>query len=228
MKLLFVYTLTDDTNFAPCIDNGLFSLACCKGKMRRSAASSMLDGDEVWVLGLCSKALNITAHKNLGDDIDRKYKPLFLSKIKEVPEYEEYFSYDSPYKGRNDQKAYKVENEKIVSNECNPHNGDDEAIEKDKDGKYVLISDHFIYLGSECGKEKTLIENSAPCIFDKIKKTPRGYNKYKDFDFDIERCLSDLTNNMNKANRIKHLSEEIIIIDNSIEKSGCGKKKNQK
>ena len=30
-KIIFTYRLTHDTGFAPCVDGGLLSLACCKG-----------------------------------------------------------------------------------------------------------------------------------------------------------------------------------------------------
>lgn len=30
-KIIFTYRLTHDTGFAPCVDNGLLTLACCKG-----------------------------------------------------------------------------------------------------------------------------------------------------------------------------------------------------
>lgn len=30
-KIVFTYRLTNDTGFAPCVDNGLLTLACCKG-----------------------------------------------------------------------------------------------------------------------------------------------------------------------------------------------------
>ena len=31
MTYLYIYRLTSDTGLAPCVDNGLLSLACCKG-----------------------------------------------------------------------------------------------------------------------------------------------------------------------------------------------------
>lgn len=36
MTCLYIYRLTDDTGFAPCVENGLLSLACCKGGQIRN------------------------------------------------------------------------------------------------------------------------------------------------------------------------------------------------
>lgn len=35
-KVIYAYRLVDDTGFAPCVDNGLLSLACCKGGQVRN------------------------------------------------------------------------------------------------------------------------------------------------------------------------------------------------
>lgn len=36
MTYLYIYRLTSDTGLAPCVDNGLLSLACCKGGQIRN------------------------------------------------------------------------------------------------------------------------------------------------------------------------------------------------
>src|SRR5947209_17026129 len=46
---VFRYVLVYDTGFAPCYNDGICTLACCKPRIRRSAAV----GD--WVLGFASR-----------------------------------------------------------------------------------------------------------------------------------------------------------------------------
>ena len=36
MTCLYIYRMTDDSGFAPCVEKGLLSLACCKGGQIRN------------------------------------------------------------------------------------------------------------------------------------------------------------------------------------------------
>ena len=55
--VVYIYALTNDSGFAPCVDNDWLTLTCCKGGvkggMRKSAAKEFLVGNEVFLLGLC-------------------------------------------------------------------------------------------------------------------------------------------------------------------------------
>lgn len=244
MATLYVYALTCDSNFAPCFDNDMFSLACCKGGknggMRTSVRNAKERGEDVYVLGVCSKTLSKEATKNLNDIVDRDYKPIFFAKVDECVEYSDYYADNSVYKGRTDQRAYSVVKGEIVPNEeCNPHFGNHEAIEKDIGGRYVLISKEFIYLGDKCGKLLTSIEKNHKYIFCTdtsdneqkagIDKHFRGYIIFEDFDCDvINQSMSEARKCINNI-KPSHLSKKYIIDVDDDEKDvvicKCGGKK---
>ena len=80
-RVIFSYRVKSDTGFAPCIDNGLFSLACCKGGQIRNG-KNILTGvryhigkhwfqhpeDEIYVLGIHKNKLLYYAKTTKGFD----------------------------------------------------------------------------------------------------------------------------------------------------------------
>ncbi|MBM6972226.1 hypothetical protein H6A17_14510, partial [Mordavella massiliensis] len=60
-SILYVYVMTADKNFAPCFDENLCTLACCKGGkrggMRTAVYKDWIKNDSVWVMGVCGKKL---------------------------------------------------------------------------------------------------------------------------------------------------------------------------
>lgn len=157
---LYVYALTNDSGFAPCIKDGKLTLACCKGGkrggMRKAAAMDFQNKFEVWILGLCGKSL-------AGNDPQKEYKPVYLARINNVYRMQEYFS-NEKNKNRSDYKAYTVIDGRLVSTKDNPHKTEDEH-EKDIGGGYVLCSDEFVYWGNKCGSSGLEIEKRFPYIF---------------------------------------------------------------
>lgn len=146
MIYLYIYRITSDTGLAPCVDNGLLSLACCKGGQIRNGKAihtglryrigSMCDGanykkDNIYLLG---------THKN---------KLLYLARITNIVTMTEYFSTMS--KGRID-SIYSLTDRKLVRNHHLWNEGvhvDEKQNIRDIAGEYVLLSDDFIYLGKD-------------------------------------------------------------------------------
>lgn len=140
-----MYRLTNDTGLAPCVKNGLLSLSCCKGGKKRgetvintglryrigSKRESDYTVDDVYILGIFSN------------------KFLYLAKITDVVTMEEYYSDMS--KGRTDD-IFDIVNGELVRNKHlkkeNVHT-DPDRITKDLAGRYVLLSDNYIYLGKD-------------------------------------------------------------------------------
>lgn len=143
---LYTYRLTSDTGLAPCVDNGLLSLACCKGGQIRNGKiihtglrhriGSMRDGanhktDNVYLL---------ETHKS---------KFLYLARITDVVTMVEYFSTLS--EGRTD-NIYSLSNGKLFRNDHLRNEGvhiDPNQNIRDLAGEYVLLSDDFLYLGKD-------------------------------------------------------------------------------
>jgi hypothetical protein len=137
--------MTDDSGFAPCVEKGLLSLACCKGGQIRNGKivntglrhrigihrEANYATDDVYILGV---------YKN---------KMLYFAKVTNVVMMEEYFGGMS--KGRTDD-IYSLVRGKLIRNQ-NLRNEDvhtePDRVVKDLAGKYVVLSDDYIYLGED-------------------------------------------------------------------------------
>lgn len=219
-SILYVYVMTADKNFAPCFDENLWTLACCKGGkrggMRTAVYKDWVKNDSVWVMGVCGKKL---ADKNRKID----YAPIYIAKITDVKEMIDYYQ-DNTYQNRRDHKAYRVDNGvlKPQENGDNPHHDKPEE-ERDIGGRYVLFSNQFTYWGKNCEKESFLKESPLfkgiiPEGEEKegIARHARGYMVKRDFCYIDEICKKNSW--FPKEGEAKLLSESI-----GDEKSGaCG------
>lgn len=145
MTYLYIYRMTDDTGFAPCLKNGLLTLACCKGGQIRdgkvihtglryrigSGKAADYSSDDVYILGTYGNKL------------------LYLAKVTRVTTMEEYYSALS--EGRLDD-IYSMNDGQLVRNDKlrkeNVHTEED-RVKRDLAGTYVLMSDDYLYLGSD-------------------------------------------------------------------------------
>ena len=155
---VFLYRLSSDTGFAPCVQEGLLTLSCCKGGQIRNNKpcntglrywiGSKRNGidyetDSVFVLG---------TYQN---------KFLYLAKIQEVVTMEQYF--DSKGPKRFDQ-IYSLKNNRLKRNDHlmkeGVHTFRDDWI-RDFAGKYVLKSWDYIYLGAEACYVEIVSKNNS-------------------------------------------------------------------
>ncbi len=145
MTCVYVYRLTSDTGLAPCPENGLLSLAVCKGGQMR--------GDKIIHTGL---RYWIGSKKDVDYTKDKVYilgtyenKLLYLARVTSVVSMMEYF--DGMSKGRTDD-IYSVTKGDLARNK-NLRKEDvhtkPERIAKDFAGEYVLLSDDYVYLGQD-------------------------------------------------------------------------------
>ena len=159
MVYLFIYRLTHDTGFAPCVDNGLLSLACCKGGQIRNGRA--VKTGLRYEIG--------SKHSGIDYDKDKVYvlgvyrgKFLYLARITEVITMTDY--YISRSDGRLDD-IYSFIDGNLVRN----HNLRNENVHTDKDdrirdvaGEYVLLSEDFIYLGKDAAYVEIVKEYAPP------------------------------------------------------------------
>ncbi len=141
MTYLYIYRMTADTGFAPCVDDKMLTLACCKGGWKNGTKTGVrywigskkhadYEHDDVYVLG--------TFHN----------KFLYLAKIKSVVDMKKYFS-DRRYAERTD-CIYEYSNGKYKRNKkLRGVHEDQHSQNKDIAGQYVLISDEFLYFGKD-------------------------------------------------------------------------------
>lgn len=154
MTCLYIYRMTDDSGFAPCAENGVLSLACCKGGQIRNG--------KVINTGLRHR---IGAHREAdykAHDVyilgTYKNKMLYLARVTNVVTMEEYFNGMS--KGRTDDiyslvKGELVRNKKLWDKGVHTA---PERIIKDIAGIYVVLSDDFIYLGADAVSIDSIIQ----------------------------------------------------------------------
>eukprot|EP01047_Picozoa_sp_COSAG01_P023859 COSAG01_NODE_1454_length_10256_cov_4.300748_3_plen_190_part_00 len=117
---MYVYLMKHDDGFAPCHDNDLTTLVCCKKQIRLSAKV----GDVI--VGLISKAL--------GQRCGRKqYSMVWCGTVDSKISMEEYYL---KYSGRCD--CIYTDSLQHIQNSYHPA-GDLENIRKDKQGRYALI-----------------------------------------------------------------------------------------
>lgn len=160
MKAVYVYRLTSDTGLAPCVKNGLLTLACCKGGQIR--------GEKVISTGLRYRIGTKRKQDGVDYSADDVYilgifqdKMLYIAKVDNVITMEEY--YNGTSKGRTDD-IYSINNGKLERNkwlqkeEVHTEPG---RIMRDLAGKYVLLSKDFVYLGKDA-VDVRLLEKYIP------------------------------------------------------------------
>lgn len=135
-KIIFRYRLTDDTGFAPCVDNDLFTLACCKTHLRK-------------FIGLFRKKVNNDYELYVSGAYAEKL--LFFARITEVIEMKEYYKSEK-YSGRKDY-IYEYAEDEDSNLKWKDTGYGLHIAKKDQNhdiaGDYVLISDEFVYYGKE-------------------------------------------------------------------------------
>lgn len=144
-KVIFSYRVKNDTGFAPCIDHGLFTIACCKGGQIRNG-KNVLTGvryhvgkhwlqnpdDEIYILGIY------------------KHKLLYYAKSTNVVSMTDYFSKEMKSQlGKRTDHIYNAKAGALHRNNHLPdiHPKGDPQNQKDANGVYVVISDLFSYYG---------------------------------------------------------------------------------
>lgn len=144
-KVIYAYRLVDDTGFAPCVDNGLFSLACCKGGQVRNGRNiktglryhvgkykQEFPNDEIYLLGIYHNRL------------------LYYAKVTNVMDMTEYFSEKRKKEfGRRKDHIYDVKGGALERNDFVPfiHEKGDVRNVQDANGVFVLLSSQFTYFG---------------------------------------------------------------------------------
>lgn len=154
---IYLYRLTHDTGLAPCVTDELLTLACCKGGWKTGVKTGLryfvgekrdadYEQDNLYIAGLF------------------KNKLLYFAKITDVLPMKEHYT-DKGYSNRKD-FIYTVDKKtgELKRNGKQPGvHEENELIERDKAGVYVLLSEDFAYWGSEASEELLKpIKNAFP------------------------------------------------------------------
>ena len=131
---LYVYKLTADNGGAPCIKNGLLSLAICKPQVRRTAKP----GD--WIFGFGGKPL--------------KGRLIYIARVTKCVKEGRYYTVDREdtynFKERAD-RIYRYENGEYKLRRGAKYHSDGNHVERDLGKDYsnavTLLSDNFRYWG---------------------------------------------------------------------------------
>jgi len=179
---IFSYKMDHDFGLAPNPFWGVMTLAVCKGKIRRN--KNLHIGD--WVVGTGSKKLKMINHLIYAmrvDEIitfdaywkDSRFeckKPVFKGSLAQI--YGDNFYHTDESTGRviQEQSAHQYEDDRT-----NPTH-----LQRDSDGKNVLVSRHFYYFGNEAPVLPPELVNIA-C-------QSRDYH-YQDIDEDLQHAFVD-------------------------------------
>ena len=164
MIYVFMYRVPSDSGFAPCVDNGLLSLACCKGGQKNGTHTGIRywigkgecrskyieqqkfqsfnwAENQVYLLGIRKENYKNLPH--YGKDTF-----LYIARITDVETMIDYFQHEG--KMRTD-GIYDVVDGKLVRNDflMPDTHADTDQQERDKAGVYALLSDDYVYLGRD-------------------------------------------------------------------------------
>lgn len=210
-KIIFRYRLTSDTGCAPCVDNDLFSLACCKGGQYRNG-NFIKRGLRYFIGALWNEQNEILNDYEIYVSGIFENKLLFLAKITDVIDMIEYYNHNEvnkKYRNRKDD-IYYIKNGKLERNKFNYnfHGYDNKQHGKDIAGKYVLLSDEFIYYG----REAIPCDDTILSYFPKTRgEFPKGRNKYRPTDILTDSNIKESETLYNLIKELcggkKHLTE---------------------
>ncbi len=175
-KNVYGYLIVSDDGFAPCYDDGLFTLACCKPDIRKSIFKNHIDEngkvkDDVWVIAF--------RHGDQYENGEYETKLVYVAKITGVLNFEEYYDC-ADYQSRTDciyknlktgccekisglkgkdreeslkkliKKAYRGKPDyHIIKCKSNPTGNELDQFRRDVSGLCVLISSEYYYFGNE-------------------------------------------------------------------------------
>lgn len=171
---LYSYVIESDIGFAPNPYDGICSLACCKPALRRSVGGhilrlsaapdimlmreqfpNLIREQNIWITAVASRGLS---QKN-----SISYRSLvYMMQVTDILDYASYYkSYPQKRPDRSDPTSWKAVGDNIYTNNdfetarqlSSMHSNNDgtqnvEQMRHDLGGKFVLLSDHFIYFGS--------------------------------------------------------------------------------
>lgn len=156
-NVVFVYRVSTDSGFAPCVTDELLTLACCKGGWKNGKET----GIRFWIGNGKYKRIEFDYHKDTVyiAGIYRE-KLLYFAQVDDAPEMKEYFR---KHTDRQD-CIYSVDaNGDLFRNVTTPQihpKSDLDQIKRDICGRFVLCSwkGHFTYFG------RKIIDIKNDCI----------------------------------------------------------------
>lgn len=230
---VYAYRMTSDTGYAPCVfeDNyhatNLLTLACCKGgQLRKNKNGGFTEVNT----GL-RHSIGKTFYNNLiGNDVYvigiLKNRVIWCAKITDIKTMVEYYSDSNAYGKRLD-FIYSVRQcdcnaktgklERNARNQCfhgnkSGYKEDDLRFQHKRDelGKYVLLSNEFVYFGENS-------EEIKPSLLSKFPKKQETvvFNNYNDKDKEIIELIKSLFEKNNHYTPTEKLSED------NCSKKGC-------
>ena len=158
--LLFIYALQEDTGFAPCVQDGLLSLACCKQPLRKCFGDGTTQSPNgipakwndkstpMFVMGVMHRN-KLPKEKRVDAPPSKRYHLVYLAQITDVITMKEYFGgigedrLDGIYDSTLQRKDCK-----LIRNGKGVHLSESDQ-SRDRKGGYVLLSDKFLYLGED-------------------------------------------------------------------------------
>ncbi|MCI6547196.1 MAG: hypothetical protein MR415_00925 [Coriobacteriaceae bacterium] len=175
MHPLHIYKMTSDTGFAPCYQDGLLSLVCCKPRMRRSIHNkweAQADGDRsIYAMGVAGKGL---AKK---DPLCEPGSIVWFARINDVISMEDYYRTEQivvldskgtarslSLAGREDHKAYVLRNGQLESAGYGINKHDLWPTRDQLDANSAKLPDALKISGDGTGRNLDKLREVAGCL----------------------------------------------------------------
>lgn len=155
--LIYTYKEQWFNGFAPCFDNGLFSLACCKGAkngrgMRQSIGKHFSEDRDIWVLSIAGNDITVINPKHHNTSMfngkyinHQHHDAIYLAKINEVITWSEYVN---RFPNRND-CIYRIKGDKIKCINKKHHNDSNILTDCASDCPDIFRTLHQVLLSEE-------------------------------------------------------------------------------
>lgn len=157
METFYFYKMTTDSGGAPCVDNGLLSLAICKPILRRMACEGNI------ILGFGGKKL--------------EEKLIYVAKISKIVVDGDYYRDNTVYSNRQD-CIYCWHGDELVFKEDSKfhgqsHRNDDVGLAgQHKKHANVILAEEFVYFGDKGTYD---YKNNCTLLKQSIEELRRGY-----------------------------------------------------
>ena len=201
---LYIYRMTNEGGFAPCIDAGMLTLSCCKGGWKNGVKT----GIRYWI----GKDYEMNPDKCKAYVMGiYKDNICYFAEITKVMKMTEYYRNGGLSKGRSDDIYYVKDGQLEHKGKEKPHNTKDDK-ERDKNGVYTLISDKdkFLYFGANnfpADEIKNILKNKYPLrqetiiVDDKetIERIKVAVKKNKNIGEKVLECGKSFSNRIEKS-----------------------------
>lgn len=141
-SVVYTYRVAVDSGLAPCVQNGILTLACCKGGWKTGVKTGLRYWSGEYNRNNPQSSIYVVGY--IKGDL------LYAAHINECMPMKKYYSSDGASCGRLDD-IYDLDCEGVLrrNDKCIQYHNDSDQYVRDISGEYVLLSRDFAYFGNK-------------------------------------------------------------------------------